>query len=169
MNEHPSVSISASKYNEFLFAPMCEESNGMQLSVISAMARTNVDPWEEAARLSTMPRATAEKALISTLNRASGKDWSPADAAAIAGRLVTLLPEWRETAGPAPTNIEVLRLRRQFYWLPWLGFALAISFLGHRAGPTIPGLSPPDRPEISRLTNENTDVPPHSERSRSVR
>jgi len=33
------------KYEDFLFAPVCEDANGMRLSVISALARTNVDPW----------------------------------------------------------------------------------------------------------------------------
>ena len=38
------------RYNDFLFATVCEEANGMQLSVLSALARLNLDPWEEAAR-----------------------------------------------------------------------------------------------------------------------
>jgi hypothetical protein len=44
-------------YEEFLFASVCEDANGMRLSVISALARTNVDPWEEASRLAAMPKA----------------------------------------------------------------------------------------------------------------
>lgn len=159
LNEHSSVSIPSSKFDQFLFAPMCEEGNGMQISVISALARAHIDPWEEAGRLSTMPKAIAEKAIVSTLRQVSGRDWNSADAAAIARRLVGLLPDREENVRSTPTNIEVLRLRRQFYWLPWLGIALAISFLGHRAGPTTQGLSSPTQTEMSRSTNENADIP----------
>ena len=45
----------------------------MRLSVISALARTNVDPWEEAIRLAAMPKAIAEKTLLSILDLVSGR------------------------------------------------------------------------------------------------
>jgi hypothetical protein len=48
---HPSAFGLTVRYNDFLFAPIGEQANGMQLSVLSALARMNVDPWEEAARL----------------------------------------------------------------------------------------------------------------------
>jgi hypothetical protein len=43
-------------FDEFLSASIVEEKNGMALSVMSAFARRNVDPWQEAARLSQLPR-----------------------------------------------------------------------------------------------------------------
>jgi hypothetical protein len=46
------VAIPSSRYNEFLFTVICEEPNGTQLSVLSALTRVDIDPWEEAARLS---------------------------------------------------------------------------------------------------------------------
>jgi hypothetical protein len=78
-----------SRYDEFLFAPICEEANGMRLSVLSALARMNVDPWEEATRLATMPSATAERTLVSTLGPASGRSWDPSEAQSVAARLVS--------------------------------------------------------------------------------
>ena len=63
----------------------------MRLSVISALARANVDPWEEATRLAAMPKAIAEKALLSILDLVSGRSWKSPEAAAIAARLVRLL------------------------------------------------------------------------------
>ena len=51
-------------FDDFLFAPVCDEANGMQLSVLSALARSNVDPWEEAIRLAAMPKAIAERTLL---------------------------------------------------------------------------------------------------------
>ena len=50
------------KLDEFLFTPIGEEENGMVLNVMSAFARRNVDPWEEAARLSRLPRDVADVA-----------------------------------------------------------------------------------------------------------
>ena len=68
-----SVSNLTSRYNDFLFATICEEANGMRLSILSALARMNVDPWEEAARLASMPKAIAEQTLVSTLDHVSGR------------------------------------------------------------------------------------------------
>ena len=70
----------------------------MRLSVISALARTNVDPWEEATRLAAMPRAIAAKTLLSILDLVSGRSWKSPEAAAIAARLVRLLPQPGEAA-----------------------------------------------------------------------
>jgi len=47
------------EFDDFLCASIGEEENGMALSVMSAFARRNVDPWEEAARLSRLPRNVA--------------------------------------------------------------------------------------------------------------
>ena len=54
-------SLLHSDLNDFLFASVGDEQNGMPLSVISALTRLGVDPWEEAAgsqrcRRSSRPR-----------------------------------------------------------------------------------------------------------------
>ena len=61
MNNPPIASIPPPRYDEFLFATICENPNGTQLSVLSALARTNVDPWEEAERLSAMPARSLQR------------------------------------------------------------------------------------------------------------
>ena len=55
------------KFDEFLFTPIGEEENGMVLNVLSAFARRNVDPWEEAARLSRLPRDVATRELCAMI------------------------------------------------------------------------------------------------------
>jgi hypothetical protein len=79
------------KFDEFLFTPIGEEENGTVLNVMSAFARRNVDPWEEAARLSRLPRDVATRELCAMVaelpagaNRASPR--------AIAERLMSPLP-----------------------------------------------------------------------------
>jgi hypothetical protein len=120
-----------STYNHFLFAPICEEANGMQLSVLSALARMDVDPWEEATRLAAMPKAIAERALVSILDRVLGTHRNPSETEVIATRLVQLLPQPGEGVTMAPSQTARVGAQ-QTYWLLWLGFALAISLLSPR-------------------------------------
>jgi hypothetical protein len=51
MQGSSSISLLGSEFEPFLLAPVGEESNGMLLSVLSGLARLDVDPWEEAAGL----------------------------------------------------------------------------------------------------------------------
>ena len=129
MDNRPSVSSLTSRYNHFLFAPICEEANGMRLSVLSALARMDVDPWEEATRLAAMPKAIAERTLVSTLDQVLGKSCRRSEV--IAARLVQLLPQPGEGATVAQTETARVGAQRT-YWLVWLGFALAISLLSPR-------------------------------------
>ena len=144
MDHRARFSTLSARYDDFLFAPVCEDANGMRLSVLSALARMNVDPWEEATRLAAMPRAIAEKTLISILDLVSGRSWKPPEAAAIAARLVRLLPQPGEakaiaatgtanaTTGPAKVSKQ-----QTHYWWVWLAFWVAMSFMmPHRQSTT---------------------------------
>ena len=144
MDHRSRFSTLNAQYEDFLYAPVCEEANGMRLSVISALARMNVDPWQEATRLAAMPKAIAENTLLSILDLVSGRSWKSPEAAAIAARLVRLLPQPGEattiaatgTANAATGTAKVLDLRKSHWWV-WLFFALAMSFMAqHRQAPT---------------------------------
>jgi hypothetical protein len=134
MDHRSRFSTLSASYDDFLFAPVCEEANGMRLSVLSALARMNVDPWEEATRLAAMPKAIAEKTLLSILDLVSGRSWKSSEAAAIAARLVQLLPKpggattIATTANAATGTAKIIDLRKGYWWV-WLGFALAMSFM----------------------------------------
>ena len=81
------------EFDKFLYAPIGEDRNGTPLSVLSALARRDVDPWQEAASLAHMPSATAAlrlTALISALPDGSIKNIR---AKAIVDDLVALLPK----------------------------------------------------------------------------
>lgn len=54
-----SVSVLGSEFDDFLFAPIGEDKNDMPLSMLSALARLDIDPWQEAAELSRLPEETA--------------------------------------------------------------------------------------------------------------
>jgi len=76
------------EFDEFLGAPIGEDRNGTRLSVLSALARLDVDPWREAKSLARMPRAAAVvrlTALIDSLPHETAGGVCAAD-------LVALLP-----------------------------------------------------------------------------
>ena len=50
--------------NEFLFAPVGTEANGMTLSLVSVFARLGSDPWLEAGRLAKLPKSEATESLV---------------------------------------------------------------------------------------------------------
>jgi hypothetical protein len=84
------------EFNAFLYASLGEERNGMQLSMVSALARNGMDPWQEAARLAALPRDAAIDGLGRLLDRLPGGQSS--DTAVLAARLVALLPQIRPGA-----------------------------------------------------------------------
>lgn len=88
----PAFSLLHSEFNEFLYAPIGEEPNGVALSVISALTRLGIDPWEEAARLSELREDIAIQMLTTRIVGFPGGGWTRSDARGIATRLVALLP-----------------------------------------------------------------------------
>jgi hypothetical protein len=129
VSNRPLVSSPPSSYNDFLFASICEEANGMRLSVLSALARRDIDPWEEASRLAAMPKANAASILISTLDLTSVRNLSSSDAEAIATRLVRLLPLRDDGTPTAPIGAARIVAQQKAHWLVWLGFSIAVLFL----------------------------------------
>ena len=73
----------------------------MPLSVVSALTRLGVDPWEEAARLAVMPKARAAEALASIIARLSPAPLQRGDNLAIARQLVGRLPTLQQVAKPS--------------------------------------------------------------------
>ncbi len=91
----PSLTIVAAKSDleAFLYAPIGEEGNGMTLSVPSGLSRLGVNPRDEAARLSLLPREGAIAALDQRIGQLPRGTWQVSDTMGIAARLVELLPK----------------------------------------------------------------------------
>lgn len=87
-----SVSQFRSEYDAFLYAPVDEGNGGMFLSVLSALARLDVDPWQEAADLTRMSRENATQRLASLIVALPGGLLAHLDSRMIAARLIALLP-----------------------------------------------------------------------------
>lgn len=143
----PAFSLLRSEFNDFLYAPIGEERNHMVLTVLSALARLGIDPWDEAARLAQLSREAATRRLTAIIAGLSDGQWG--DANAIAGRLVALLPTRRVAAsaqheplrsrGLTPSRILALLFVAV---LSGLAFSTIIGS-GH-PGPTRPGSAASD-------------------------
>jgi hypothetical protein len=98
-----------SDLNGFLLAEIGVEGSGLNLSVISALARLGLDPWQEAGRLARLPRGAAVEGLAKLIAAMPASLWSLADATVIAARLVALLP--RHDGVPSVASVKHVAVR----------------------------------------------------------
>jgi len=127
-----STPLLGAEFEAFLFAPVGADPNGMQLSVISALARLDVDPWQEAASLARLPGVNAKERLTSLLAALPAEPATYRDAGTIATRLITLLPRGTSsiTSHPTisgagePTNRQAVG-RVVFAYVIFVGFLLS--------------------------------------------
>jgi hypothetical protein len=94
------------EFDNFLFAPIGDDQKGSPLSVVSALARLDVDPWKEALSLARMPREQARErltSLIASLPKGSTASQSPK---AIVARLIPLLPQAGNFNTAAPATLR---------------------------------------------------------------
>jgi hypothetical protein len=99
---------SGPEYNSFLYATICADANGTLLSVLSAMARMNLDPWQEAANLAGMPVKAAASRLAALIAALPGTPAAPGETGLIAARLVKLLPGQTRSVLPSLTPRKTL-------------------------------------------------------------
>jgi hypothetical protein len=92
MTRSPATSSIGSQFNAFLFASIDEVAAEAPLSVVSVLARLDLDPWQEADELTQLPRETAVQRLAALLTKLPGGDRAHSDSHAIAQRLIALLP-----------------------------------------------------------------------------
>jgi hypothetical protein len=153
----------ASEFDDFLFALIGEDRNGMPLSVISLLGRMDLDPWQEAASLATLPPENAAQRLTSLLRSVPDPSLRQPDPAATATRLVALLPRRtradtglpEKLAGSGGTHPQVIpnAIFLAVYVILMLATQFAIARLApSRADPahaptslTVPAQTPPIR------------------------
>ena len=113
-------SLLHSDLNDFLFASVGEEHNGVTLSVVSGLTRLGLDPWEQAARLAPLPKARAAEALATLIARLPIRRTLSSDDLAISQRLVELLPD--QKSAPLQSR-ERVGAGQKKYWGAMLLFA----------------------------------------------
>jgi hypothetical protein len=133
-------------YDAFLFELVSVEENGMELSVLSALARAGLDPWVEAKRLAALPRQAAVAAITAILHLTTDPE--------TARRLADLLPR----SSAAQPVVSMKRVDREalfrryglFVIVAWLVIAVVAMMTFGPSTPSTPtpvtaGQSPPAR------------------------
>src|SRR5438046_10576901 len=110
-------SLLHSELNDFLFSSIGEEQNGVTLSVVSALTRLGIDPWEEAARLTPLPKARAAETLAKLIARLPIGRTGPLDDLAISRRVVELLPAGKPATSP---GFDGRGGGAQMLWVRWI-------------------------------------------------
>ncbi len=129
------TTILRSDFDEFLFASIGEDASGAPVSMLTVLARLDVDAWEEAANLAQMPRDSATQRLASLLESMPNRP-APAESATIATRLVALLhrkpkPAARAAATLPPSDppLRVPQRNPAVYYLIGLIAVSALIFI----------------------------------------
>jgi len=143
--------------DDFLFATVGEERDGMPLSVISALTRLGLDPWAEATRLSSMETREAVEQLVPIIVRLPGERWASSEIRKIALRLVELLPSTSAShaaTDAAPQSRAKIAPSKAFWLVCFLLLATAIvsmaangdlSFGGHGQSAPVSPIEAPVR------------------------
>jgi hypothetical protein len=123
------------EFDDFLYSPIGADNGEMPLSVLSALSRLNIDPWEEAAELSELPAGTATQRLALLIARLPGGRWAAAESHTIADRLIKLLPRRSSFKMPAAEKPRGLyAMSGSIFATILLCIALAITALIFAAG-----------------------------------
>ena len=121
--------------DDFLFAPIADDTNGMPLTMITALARSGVDPWAQAADLAVLSRESATQKLILLLAGVPNGPTPGPDTATLASRLVALLhPSAKPGAaggGAAQSPAVVATRPRRFNLAIYSVLALILALVSH--------------------------------------
>jgi len=102
MSQSASISVVGSEFDDFLFSRIGRDRNDTPLSVLSALARLGIDPWQEAAELARLPRETAIERLAFSIAALPDRASAHPEQGTIAARLIALLPH--QASSEAPTG-----------------------------------------------------------------
>jgi hypothetical protein len=103
-----SFASSNADFERFVYSDVATEPNGMELSVLSALSRQGLDPWQEAQRLAQLPPFAAADGLAQTLRAVPAVRALRLDVKMIAERLVALLPaQGTVTEGQSPSKLAL--------------------------------------------------------------
>jgi hypothetical protein len=97
--------------DRFLFAAVGNEDDGIPLSMVSALTRLGLDPWDEAGRLSSLGKREAVDQLARLIAELPGSRRPLPEARELARGLVEQLPKYDSAPPPQPSQA-----RRRFGW-----------------------------------------------------
>ena len=160
------------EFDPFLFASVGEDRHGQLLSVISVLARSDLDPWLEAVGLARMSQGQATARLSGLI--AALPDGPPMGRPVdvVAGELVALLPQtakWDrppKAASPKTAPLPAVMPPNGHFVLGALALALLLAFSLLFSTHTLPGAgqngAPPasDQKDAAKLSPTASDHRP---------
>jgi hypothetical protein len=124
-----------SAFDQFLYASIDETNDEMRVSVLSALARQNIDPWVLAAELTALPRQSAVASLAAIIASVTAGPAARENPDGNAARLVALLPRASSLLGiplyPTSSNGMPGNFAPLVICLIAGGLILAFALLGH--------------------------------------
>lgn len=152
--------LPGSEFNAFLFAPIGEDSNGMLVSVLSGLARSDMDPWQEAEKLARLPGETATQRLAALIGALPDRVVLYPDSRAIAVRLIALLPRSFGSGGMSRGGSHSTWAAMNSH--PWWIYVVVMSFvLGSQF--LIASRQLPAKPDSADVKVTSTISPPVSQ------
>jgi hypothetical protein len=156
-----SLSVLSSEFDNFLFAPIGDNHNDMPLSVLSVLARLNIDPWKEAAELAQLPREMATQRLASSI--ASLPDISSVhlEHETIASRLIALLPYQASSSLPLCRPLAATNQVTQFRSCIWtVAFFLILTLAAQWFIGSSQTSTPVDNSNVRTASKASLQLPP---------
>jgi len=144
------------EYDPFLFASIGVDRNGMPVSVLSGLARSDLDPWQEAARLAGLPGKSAIEVLAALIETLPGNTSGQSEARTAATHLIGLLPRPRaECSAPGQTPNSLDAMMKSRSW--WVYVILMAFVLGSQ---WLIAMHPPPAPQKDDVHTAREVAPP---------
>jgi hypothetical protein len=139
-----------SEFDNFLFTALGVDQNGLPLSVVSLLARLNLDPWQEAETLAALSSEAAAKRLALSLDTLTDPTLRRGNSEATVLRLLALLPRRvAHTVDKTVASLGVVATTDSGARIAMIVVITSAIFLvgsqilaAHRAASILPGAAP---------------------------
>ena len=149
-----------SEFDEFLGASIGEDRNGTGLSVLSALARLDVDPWKEATSLARMPSTAAVIRLTELIDALPHEPAIAIPSKMSAADLVALLPKGKTpNVRPSDSIFAATGLRETQVLIALSAFAVMMLIVCAISGHFSSGPGNATNPPAPRLDDASTVMP----------
>ncbi|SFH13755.1 hypothetical protein [Sulfitobacter dubius] len=126
-------------FEQFLYSPVGKDRNSNVVTVLSALARLDLDRWAETAALVSMDHCAARVRLAQLLSQLRDVPGLKRSAGQVAQDLSLLLPD-RQAPGPRPSKKELAQGQQVTIIVIWSLLALVL-FMVHFLSITIWGVA----------------------------
>lgn len=129
MADSPSLNPHPREFEQFLYASVGEDRNGFSVTVLSTLARLDLDPWTETANLVSLGREGARVRLGALLARFLDVPALASDHGRVARDLSQLLPDAQASRALKQAAASLTDSRTGANGAIWVGLAVVLVFL----------------------------------------